>query len=97
MVRLRSKVDDNQAEIVQAFRSAGASVKQVHIVKGFVDVVVGYCGVTELVEIKDGSKPPSKRNLTAGEQEFWDTWKGRRPVIVETVSQVPEVLSEMVK
>ena len=37
------------------------------------------------------------KDMPKDEQDHWDTWKGRRPVIVETVSQVPEVLSDMVK
>ena len=96
-MKYNSKVDDNQAEIVKAFRKAGASVKHVHSVKGFVDIVVGYCGCTELVEIKDGTKSPSKQKLTKDEQEFWDSWKGRSPVIVKGIGDIGLVLKNMVR
>lgn len=95
-MRRAAKVDDNQEEIVKAFRKAGASVKPVHQIKGFVDILVGYCGIDQQVEIKDGTKPPSERRLTEGEQKHWDTWKGRRPMIVESLDDVPRVLSQMI-
>jgi len=37
---------------------------------GFPDLVWAYGGIVELVEIKDGSKPPSKRRLTKAEEAF---------------------------
>ncbi|MHC4753292.1 MAG: hypothetical protein ACYTFW_25940 [Planctomycetota bacterium] len=43
---------------------------------GFPDIVVGYRGRNYLIEIKDGSKPPSKRKLTSDEREWHDTWRG---------------------
>ena len=93
----QKRVDANQSEIVNAFRQAGATVKIVNQVRGFVDIVVGLGGVDQQVEVKDPSQDAYARRLTKDEQDHWDTWKGRRPVIVENVSQVPEVLSEMVK
>jgi len=38
--------------------------------------VVGFRGVTVLVELKDGDKVPSARKLTADQQRFHDTWAG---------------------
>ncbi len=94
-MRSAARIDDNQREIVKAFRKAGASVKLVHQIPGFVDILVGYASIDQQVEIKDGSKSPSKRKLTEDEQEHWDTWKGRRPVIVESIDDVPGVLRNM--
>lgn len=91
-MRRAAKVDANQTEIIAAFRKAGASVKPVHVVKGFVDIVVGINGQNMLVEIKDGAKVKSKRKLTAMEQEFHDGWKGRIH-IVESVDDVAAILS----
>ncbi len=96
-MRHAAKVDVNQPEIVKAFRKAGASVKPVHQIKGFVDILVGYCGIDQLVEIKDGTKPPSARKLSEAEQEFWDGWKGRKPVIVISIDDVAPLLSSMVR
>ena len=88
-------MDDNQTAIIQAFRDRGASVKPVHTVKGFVDVIVGYRGQDQQVEIKDPAKPPSARKLTKDERDHWDTWRGRPPVIVETEDDVIAVLRGM--
>jgi len=94
-MRRAAKVDDNHGEIVKAFRKAGATVKPVHQLKGFVDILIGYRGVDQLVEIKDGNKPPSAQKLTEDEEKFWAMWKGREPVIVKSLDEVPEVLKNM--
>lgn len=87
MTRRAAKVDANQPEIVDALRSAGATVKPCHAVgEGFPDLAVGYRGVNYLIEVKDGSKPPSARKLT-GPQESWHaTWAGQ-VVIVKNVDE----------
>lgn len=90
-MRRAAKVDANQTEIVNALRGAGASVKPVHTVKGFVDIVVGYRGHNYLLEIKDGNKTPSQRKLTAEEQKFHDGWKGTVATVI-SVEDALEVL-----
>ncbi|KKL82371.1 hypothetical protein LCGC14_1985420 [marine sediment metagenome] len=88
-MRLDARTDANQNEIVQALRDVGASVAITSALgKGFVDLVAGYRGINYLIEIKDGSKPPSARRLTPDEQEFHDLWRGA--VIV--VNDVDEAL-----
>ena len=87
-MRYAAKIDDNQPEIVRAFRSLGWSVAHAHTVgKGFPDLVIGRNGVTHLIEIKDGSKPKSARKLTPDQVEFHDAWRGSI-AIVETVDDV---------
>ena len=90
-MRRAAKVDSNQTEIVEAFRKHGATVKPVHAIKGFVDIVVGYRGRNLLVEIKDGAKVKSKRKLTPMEQEFHDEWRGKVH-IVECLDDVVSAL-----
>jgi len=58
---------------------------------GFPDIVVGFRGKTYLIEIKDGSKPPSKRKLTEEEQFFFDVWVGHVEV-VESVDQALHII-----
>lgn len=71
------RTDDNHTAIVSALRKIGAKVfSTAAIGKGFPDLVVGYRGDLFLLEIKDGSKPPSKRNLTPDEAKFMQEWKG---------------------
>lgn len=86
-MRRAAKVDDNQGEIVGALRGAGCSVAILSGVgKGFPDIAVGRAGKTYLLEIKDGSKPPSRRQLTPDERAWHGAWKGHAAV-VENVEQ----------
>lgn len=77
-----ARVDDNQQAIVDHLRSIGW---RVHITSrlggGFPDLAVTRDGFTALVEIKDGSKPPSARKLTQAEVLFWQGW-GCEPLVV---------------
>lgn len=86
-MRRAAKIDDNQREIVDALRQAGCSVQSLAGVgKGVPDLVVGFRKRNFLLEIKDGSKSPSKRKLTPDEQNFHKMWKGA-VVIVESIDE----------
>lgn len=85
---LAKRADKNQPVIVRAFRQLGCSVTHTHEVgHGFVDIVVGVDGFNALVEIKDGSKPPSRRKLTPDESDWHALWRGQK-CIIESVDQV---------
>lgn len=76
-MRLRSKVDNNQAAVVKALRDVGATVEHLHAVgKGCPDILVGYRGHNYLLEIKDGAKAPSARRLTNDQVDWHLTWRG---------------------
>ena len=63
-----ARIDANQPAIVEYFRRRGASVQILSSVgKGCPDLMIGYRSATVPVEIKDGSKPPSRQALTADE------------------------------
>ena len=71
------KVDSNHAEIVEAFRRLGYSVKSTATLgKGFPDAVCAKMGHTFHIEIKDGKLPASKRRLSEDEEIFWREWLG---------------------
>lgn len=81
-----SRVDSNQPAIVGALRACGASVQHLHMVgQGCPDILAGYRGVNYLIEIKDGSRPPSARKLTGPEASFHAAWRGQ-VVVVESVA-----------
>lgn len=81
--------DANQTEIVAALRDVGAEVQHLHEVgHGCPDLLVGFRGVNYLIEVKDGSKPPSKRRLTADETDWHDKWQGQ----VEIAESVEDAL-----
>lgn len=81
-MRLRHKVDRNQAEVVAALRAVGASVEVASGVgKGFPDLVVGYRGKTFLLEVKDGQAPVSQRVLTPDQASWHQKWRGHAAVV----------------
>jgi len=62
------------------------SIEATHILgQGFPDAVVGLThageSITDLIEIKDCEKIPSKRKLTEDEKEWFDAWQGSARVI----------------
>lgn len=83
-----SKIDENQPEIVEAFRKMGCSVAITSAVgKGFPDIVVGCNHINLMVEIKDGSKAPSKQKLTSDQIDFHGKWLGS----IEVVKNIDDV------
>jgi len=93
--RRAARVDANQPEIVDAFRKLGCSVLIISQIKKCCDIVVskGARG-TAMIEIKDGSLPKSKRQLTEGEMDFMHSWKGLY-FIVESLDDVVRVVKEL--
>jgi hypothetical protein len=84
------KVDDNHAEIIAAFLQLGWSARSTAAIgKGFPDAAVGKFGHTYLIEIKDSSKPLSRRKLTEDEERFWREWRGS-VIMIEGVADVIE-------
>jgi hypothetical protein len=85
------KPDANQERIVAALRRVpGCRVAITSgIGKGFPDLVVGFMGKIVLLEVKDGTLPPSKRKLTPDEKKFHQAWEG---LPVYTVSSIDEAL-----
>jgi len=81
----RGRIDDNQQAIVNILRTAGATVVLLSSVgKGVPDLLVGFRGVTLLMEIKDGKKPPSDRKLTTDQQKWHAEWRGGALAIVDS-------------
>ena len=97
--RRAARVDSNQREIVDAFRRMGCSVLIISQIKKCCDIVVARgdspeTSKTAMIEIKDGSLPKSKRQLTEGEMDFMHSWKGLY-FIVESLDDVVRVVREL--
>lgn len=76
-MRRAAKIDGTQQEIVDALRAAGAKVAiTAGVAGGFPDLVAGYRGRVYLIECKDGSLPPSRRQLTPEQRRFHSEWAG---------------------
>jgi hypothetical protein len=92
-LRRAAKADANQREIVTALRAAGGY--WIHLGHP-VDGIAGYRSKWVPVELKDGSKPPSKRELTDDQLAFVrDCEAYRMPVIVATSAE--DLLSQLRK
>ena len=91
-MRYANRIDANQGRIVEALRGAGAFVRIVTQGDGIPDLLVAYRGVTILMEVKDGDKPPSARKLTEAEQKFFEEWTGGMLVIVNSVQEALEII-----
>lgn len=74
-MRARRK-DANHADVRDGLRAAGYSVLDLASYGVSVDCLVGWDRGAALVEIKDGSKPPSARALTEDEVKLRDNWQG---------------------
>lgn len=72
------KIDNNQNLIVKQLRRCGVSVAITSMLgKGFPDLIIGRAGRNYLIELKDGNKSASRKQLTPDEKEFFDTWNGQ--------------------
>ena len=82
-MRIYARTDSNQQQIIDELRAIGVSVRPTHQVgSGFPDLVVGFRGVTLLVEVKT----PTGR-LTPEQIFFFDDWRGAA-MVAETAEDV---------
>lgn len=86
-MRGAARVDDNQAEIVDALRRCGCLVEVLSRVgRGVPDLLVGTPrGRLIMIEVKDGKKPPSERRLTPDQREWHQRWRRYPLFIVESI------------
>ena len=98
-MRLRSKVDANQKQIVKVLRGMGAFVLMTHQIKNAFDCIAFYKGHIFIIEIKDGSKYESQRRLTPGEYETMTSIVEQQCDyhIIESVDQAINLLNSTVK
>ena len=95
-MRRAAKVDSNQNEIVKCLRGVGAVVLITSQLKNAFDLLVGYKGKLYIVEVKDGSKPPSARKLTAGELKCKELFErvGVTYHVIHTADEAIEMLNK---
>ena len=95
-MRRASKIDKNQPAIVDALRKCGAFVQSLAAVgNGCPDLLIGYRGRTILVEVKDGSKVPSARELTLDQLLWHAKWSGGSLAVVNDLESALRVLKAM--
>lgn len=88
-MRRAARTDANQEAIVAALRAVGGGVLSLAALgRGVPDLLVSFGGSLFLLELKDGSKPPSKRKLTKDQKDWIAQWPG----CVAVVSSPAEAL-----
>lgn len=93
-MRRAAKVDRNQGEIVDALLSVGCSVELLHRVGGGCpDLLVGCPRGNFIMEVKDGDKPPSARELNDEQKRWHARWRGPKPVVVNNVDEALAVVA----
>ena len=94
----RCRLDSNHVAVMRALRNVGMEpLSLANVGDGCPDIVVGFRGLNVLLEVKDGSKPPSERKLTAAEQEFQATWSGQICTVISPEAAVLAVLEHAKK
>ena len=82
----KGRRDESEAAVVKAFRDGGATVYQLSA-RDVPDLLVGYCGVTRLVEVKT-----DRAKLRPGQAAFSLRWLGAPPVVCRTAPQAVALL-----
>lgn len=82
-MRRAAKIDVNQPEIVEALKSAGATVRSLAAVgEGFPDLAAGFRGRTFLLEVKrPKAKGQRAGELTEDQERFFEEWRGQAVVV----------------
>ena len=91
-MRHASRVDGNQATIIAALRTSGASV---FVLKLPVDLLVGYAGKTALVEIKDPNSRYGRKGLNQNQSAFLMGWNGGTVALIESVESAQNLIRMM--
>lgn len=92
--RNRTRPDTGAEKVVLDLRAAGASVE---IIGHPLDLLVGWCGVTLLVEIKRPASRGASRGgkLKPTQERFIARWRGSKPVVVTCDDAVAVVSREV--
>lgn len=97
-MRRAARRDANEAAVVEALRARGAVVTLLAH-PGVPDLLVGYRGVTELLEVKMPLGPKGgasdHQDLTETQEEWWGAWTGRPAIVVRSVEDALLVLGRI--
>ena len=85
-MRFAARTDRNQKEIMAVLREEASVFSLSAVGKGCPDLLVGCCGETHLVEVKDGEKVPSAQSLTKDQVAFIQSWEGSPVYIITDVN-----------
>jgi hypothetical protein len=90
-MRRGARVDQNQKELMDAWRELGGTVLYLHMLGGGApDTLLGLAGQSELVEIKT-----PKGELNEKQIEWRRLWRGRPPREVRTLEELIALAEQM--
>jgi len=96
--------DANHGTIVRAFEQGGATVVSLHTLgRGVPDLLIGFAGCDQLVEVKLPLRPSSEaggvqhpRTRLNSRQVGWHNhWRGERPRVIRTPEEAEALLDDM--
>lgn len=91
-MRTRARVDGNHLAIAEALIQAGCTVQSLaNLGRGCPDLLVGFRQQNILMEIKNGKRKPSARQLTDQEASWHGRWRGQ-VIVVESVEEALKVI-----
>ena len=94
-MRRNGRIDANQNAVVAYLRELGMSVCILSPMgKGIPDLLVGWRGLNVLLELKDGTKPPSAQGLTADERDWHAKWAGQLHTVNSAEDAARVVIAE---
>ncbi len=90
---VRGNKDSTHDMLVQHWIALGGTWQDTHSIPGALDGIAGAWGRDQRVECKSHkSISHGKEKLSKREEETFNTWKGRKPVIWETLDDVERTM-----
>lgn len=100
-MRRAAKVDENQSEIVAALRAVGCKVQSLaQLGQGVPDLLVGTPAPRRelvLLEVKDGSRVASQKQLTDAEKQWHSVWNLYKVFVVESAPQAVDLVRSVAR
>jgi len=93
--RHAKKHDENHLTIVNALRLMGCTVETVTGTEGCPDLIVGAFGIDQLAEVKPNAREKARRELRPSQVEWHAKWRGRKPVVLRTVTDCEALVASM--
>lgn len=81
-MRRAARKDANHNAVASEFERLGCSFIDLSGTPCGFDGAAGYGGLSIMVEIKDGEKPPSARKLTPNEEKVHARWTGGKRLVM---------------
>jgi hypothetical protein len=95
-----TSVDGNHDDLVGIFETLGGTWLELSNVAGALDGLLGVANIDQRVEFKNPDALRGKKqalSLTPAEQDEFDRWRGRPPVVVTTKEEAIELIHKLRK